>query len=58
MDKLKNYGKTVLKAKSAKSVVLGIGGVKALLLRAYSLFTSTDVATFDDIEKAKDYLAS
>ena len=58
MDKLKNYGKTVFKGKSKKRAVLGVSGIKSLLLRAYSLFTNTDVAPFDNIEEAKDYLAS
>ncbi len=57
MDKLKNYGKSVFKGKSKKRAVLGVSGIKSILLRAYSLFTNTDVAPFDDIEQAKDYLA-
>ena len=57
MDKLKNYGKTVFKGKSKKRAVLGVSGIKSLLLRAYSMFTNTDVAPFDDIEAAKNYLA-
>lgn len=58
MDKLKNYGKNVFKGKSKKRAVLGVSGIKGLLLKAYSLFTNTDVATFEDFEEAKDYLAS
>lgn len=58
MDKLKYYGKTVFKGKSKKRAVLGVGGIKGLLLKAYSLFTNTEVSPFEDIEEAKDYLAS
>lgn len=57
MDKLKNYGKTVFNGKSEKRAVLGVGGVKKILMRAYSLVTGTSVAPFEDEEKAKDYLA-
>ena len=58
MDKLKNYGKNVFKGRSKKRAVLGVSGIKGLLLRAYSLFTNTEVATFEDIDEAKDYLAA
>ena len=58
MDKLKNYGKNVFKGRSKKRAVLGVSGIKGLLLRGYSLFTNTEVATFDDIEEAKNYLAA
>lgn len=58
MDKLKYYGKHVFKGKSKKRAVIGVGGVKKILLRGFSLVTGTEVAPFDDIEKAKEYLAN
>lgn len=58
MDKLKSYGKTVFKGKSRKRAILGVSGVKKLLLKAYSTVTNTSLAAFEDIEEAKDYLAS
>lgn len=58
MDKLKNYGKTVFKGKSQKRAILGVSGVKSLLLKAYKIFTNTEIATFDSVEEAKDYLAA
>ena len=58
MEKFKYYGKTVFKGRSRKRAVIGITGAKKLLLRGYSLFTNTDVSTFDTIEDAKEYLAS
>ena len=57
MDKLKNYGKTVFKGRSKNRAILGITGMKKLLLRAYSTFTNTDVSVFETVEDAKDYLA-
>lgn len=58
MDRLKNYGKNYFNGKSKKRAILGVTGVKALLLRAYKLFTGTEVSPFNSIEEAKDYLAS
>ncbi len=58
MDKLKHYGKTVFKGKSEKRAILGVGGIKKILLRAYSMVTGTNVTPFEDEEKAKDYLAN
>ncbi len=57
MDKLKHYGKTVFNGKSEKRAILGVGGIKKILLRAYSMVTGTKVTPFEDEEKAKDYLA-
>ena len=58
MDRLKNYGKNHFKGRSEKRAVLGVVGVKKILLKGYNLFTKTEVQPFDDEEKAKDYLAS
>ena len=58
MDTLKHYGKQYFSGKSEKRAILGITGVKKILLRAYSIVTGTNVASFDSEEEAKDYLAS
>ena len=58
MDKLKHYGKTVFRGKSEKRAILGVSGIKKILLQAYSTVTGTKVALFDSEEDAKDYLAS
>lgn len=58
MDKLKHYGKQYFNGKSEKRAVLGVSGIKKIMLRGYALVTKTDVQPFDDEEVAKDYLAS
>ncbi|MEQ6165876.1 hypothetical protein AAOE16_01675 [Ekhidna sp. MALMAid0563] len=58
MDRLKNYGKNHFNGKSEKRAVLGVTGVKKILLKGYNLVTKTEVQPFDDEEQAKDYLAS
>lgn len=58
MDKLKQNGKTTFKGKSKKRAVLGVTGIKAMLLKGYKLFTNTELSVFDTIEEAKEYLAS
>ena len=58
MDKLKDYGKKYFKGKSKKRALLGISGIKALLMKAYSLATKTELKTFNSTEEAKNYLAT
>ncbi len=58
MDKLKYYGKTVFHGRSVKRAVIGIVGVKKILLKAYNVFTSNEVIPFESEEEAKDYLVS
>ena len=57
MDKLKNYGKSVFNGKSEKRAILGVDGLKKLLLKGYSMFTGTKVEVFDTVDQAKNYLA-
>jgi len=56
MDRLKHYGKTVFKGRSEKRAVIGIVGVKKILLKAYNVFTSNEVIPFESEEEAKDFL--
>jgi len=58
MDRLKSYGKNYFRGKSEKRAVLGVSGVKKILMKGYALVTQTEVQPFDDEEEAKDYLAS
>ncbi|MFT4738304.1 MAG: HKD family nuclease [Cyclobacteriaceae bacterium] len=58
MDRLKTYGKNVFNGKSEKRAVLGVDGLKKLLMKAYVLFTKTEVRACSTEEEAKDYLAS
>ena len=58
MDRLKTYGKQYFNGKSVKRAVLGVSGVKKILLKGYAMFTKTEVQPFDSEEDAKDYLAS
>ena len=58
MDKLKHYGKQYFSGRSKKRAVLGVNGIKKIMLKGYAMVTKTDVQPFDDEEAAKDYLAS
>ncbi|WP_425392091.1 STAS/SEC14 domain-containing protein [Ekhidna sp.] len=58
MDRLKHYGKQYFKGKSEKRAVLGVSGIKKIMLKGYALVTNTDVKPFEDEEEAKNYLAS
>lgn len=55
--KMKEYGKTVFKGKAEKRAFVGIGGLKKLILKAYTKIVGGNIQVFDDINKAKDYLA-
>lgn len=58
MNKAKEYGK-LQKDKIARNAVLGIQGVKSILLGAYIRFSgSSNTKMFDDVEQAKEYLVN
>jgi hypothetical protein len=58
MDKLKHYGKTVFTGRSKKRAVVGMTGMKKILMNAYNMFTKNEVVPFNTEEEAKDYLVS
>ncbi|MCP5499814.1 MAG: hypothetical protein H7A25_07930 [Leptospiraceae bacterium] len=56
MDKAKEYGKKQ-KPKIKKTALIGIVGMKKILVWAYIKFSSNDnTQMFDNIEEAKEYL--
>lgn len=55
LERAKSYG-TRHESKLAKHAMIGITGIKRILLNAYILFTGDPVKTFDDEESAKKYL--
>lgn len=57
MSKLKDYGKKYFNGRSKKRAVLGVTGLRKILMKGYTAATGTEVKLFDDLEKAKDYLA-
>jgi hypothetical protein len=56
MAELKRLGKEVLKEKTEKSAVLGVTGLKAVLLIAYNTITRDKVVPFGTEQEALDYL--
>ncbi len=58
MTEAKKLGRNLLKSKSKKHAILGIEGLKTMLLRAYNLFTEDKIMPFGSREKALAYLIS
>ena len=57
MNKVTEAGKK-FKGIHEKSAILGITGIKKILLNSYSVLTGDPTRSFDEEEKAKEYLAS
>lgn len=57
MKRAKELGKTTFEPKTAKSAIVGIDGLKGLLLKAYNTFTGASMKPFPSESDAKDYLA-
>lgn len=56
-DLAKDLGKNILAQKTRKNAILGVEGVKKLLLQGYNLFAGQKIEPFDTKEQALDYLA-
>ena len=56
MSQIKDDGKYILKNIPMKTAVIGITGLKQILLQGYIRFTGSKLRTFDTLEEAKDYL--
>lgn len=54
----KKLGKEVLAKKRAKGAILGITGVKKVLLNSYNHFTEDKLIPFNTKQEALDYLVS
>jgi beta-galactosidase GanA len=55
MNKANDWGKKTEK-NTARSAVLGINGMKSVLLNMYNLFTGARMRSFNNMEEAKEYL--
>ncbi len=56
MDEAKKIGKEVFDAKTLKTTILGITGIKKILLHAYNLVVKNKLVPFDTKEEALEYL--
>lgn len=57
MAKANKYAKEIFDKRTTKSAVLGITGIKKILLNGYNNFVKNKQVPFDTKEKALDYLA-
>jgi hypothetical protein len=57
MNRANELGKKTEK-KTAKSAVVGVSGMKKVLMNTYSLFTGSKMKAFNTEEEAKDYLTA
>lgn len=58
VEKTKAYGKTVFSKYAKKRAIIGMDGLRGLILRGYNALTGNDLKPFSSIEEAKDYLVS
>jgi hypothetical protein len=58
MDFLKSDENKKAAAKTKKSAVIGISGVKKFLLNTYNMFFNVDVKACNELEEAKKYVVS
>ena len=58
MNRVKALGKELFDAKTEKGAVLGITGLKKVLLQGYNLISKQKIVAFDTKEEALEYLTS
>lgn len=58
MAEAKRLGKDLFSKKRTKGAVLGIQGIKKLLLKSYNSYTGENLIPFDSKEEALEYLVS
>ncbi len=56
MEKAKKLGKDLLDARTTKTAVLGVTGIKKILLNAYNAFVKHKLVPFNTKEEAFEYL--
>ena len=56
MQKVKQYGKEIFDGRTTKSAILGISGIKKILLNGYNSIAGKRVVPFDTKEEAVEYL--
>ena len=54
--KAKELSKDVIKPKSKKSCIIGVAGIKKIILKAFNFFIDGNLVPFDTEEDAKEYL--
>tara|TARA_Y100001949_G_C15783468_1_gene241691 strand:+ start:57 stop:416 length:360 start_codon:yes stop_codon:yes gene_type:complete len=58
MDESKRLSVEVLRAKTEKAALLGITGIKKVLLKGFNAFSTNKLVPFDTKEEALEYLVS
>ena len=58
VEKTKYYGKNVYRHYAKKRAIVGMGGLRKLILRGYNAITGNDLQPFDSLEEAKEYLVA
>lgn len=58
MDLAIKYGQEIVHPKLGKGAILGVSGLKRVLLDGYNQFIGGDLEPFESEEEAKDYLVS
>lgn len=58
MTEVKKNGKNLFKEKAERHAILGVTGIKKVLLKAYVVFSGENIKPFDSEKDAKDYLAA
>ena len=58
LEKLKRVGKADIHPKIAKSALIGVTGLKEILLRGYNTFTGSSSQAFPSEDAALDWLVS
>lgn len=53
----KELGKSVINEKAEKHAIVGVTGLKGMMVKGYATFSGDEVKVFDDDTAAKDYLA-
>jgi hypothetical protein len=58
MTQAKHFGETSFSPKSEKMAIVGIDGIKKILLQAYNTVVKNKIVPFSSKEKALEYLTS
>lgn len=58
VDKTKKLGKEVFSVYAKKRAIIGMDGLRKLILRGYNAITGNDLKPFSTLDEAKDYLVS
>jgi hypothetical protein len=58
MERLQVLGKEVIERKTKKGALIGVMGIKKLLLKGYNIFTGGSLKAFNNEESALEYLVT